>query len=79
MPAALTSSPSEVAVLAAEFESASATEILRWAFEQFGQSAAIGTSFQGAGLVTIHHAVAEGCRCRSSRSIPDCFFPRPWN
>ncbi len=60
MSAALTSSPSEVAALAAEFESASATEILRWAFEQFGRSAAIGTSFQGAGLVTIHHAVAAG-------------------
>ena len=33
MPAALTSNPSEIAALAAEFESASATEILRWAFE----------------------------------------------
>src|ERR1700676_5045700 len=60
MPVALTSSPPEVAALAAEFESASATEILQWAFEQFGPSAAIGTSFQGAGLVTIHHAVAAG-------------------
>ena len=60
MSAVLTDSPSEVAALAAEFESASATEILQWAFEQFGHSAAIGTSFQGAGLVTIHHAVAAG-------------------
>jgi phosphoadenosine phosphosulfate reductase len=60
MPAELTFSPSDVAVLAAEFESAPATEILRWAFEQFGDSAAIGTSFQGAGLVTIHHAVLAG-------------------
>lgn len=60
MPVALTSNPAEVAALAAEFESASATEILQWAFEQFGSSAAIGTSFQGAGLVTIHHAVAAG-------------------
>jgi phosphoadenosine phosphosulfate reductase len=60
MSAVLTASPSEVAALAAEFESATATEILRWAFEQFGNSAAIGTSFQGAGLVTIHHAVAAG-------------------
>jgi phosphoadenosine phosphosulfate reductase len=53
-------SPSKVAALSAEFETASATEILRWAFEQFGTGAAIGTSFQGAGLVTIHHAVAAG-------------------
>lgn len=60
MPAALTSNPAEVAALAAEFESASPTEILRWAFEQFGSSAAISTSFQGAGLVTIHHAVTAG-------------------
>lgn len=60
MPALLISNPAEVASLAEEFESASATEILRWAFEQFGAAAAIGTSFQGAGLVTIHHAVAAG-------------------
>jgi phosphoadenosine phosphosulfate reductase len=60
MSAVLTSNPAEVASLAEELESASATEILRWAFEQFGSTAAIGTSFQGAGLVTIHHAVAAG-------------------
>jgi phosphoadenosine phosphosulfate reductase len=60
MPAALISNPAEVAALSHEFESASANEILRWAFEQFGRSAAIGTSFQGAGLVAIHHAVSAG-------------------
>jgi phosphoadenosine phosphosulfate reductase len=60
MPAALISNPAEIAALSREFESASANEILRWAFEQFGRSAAIGTSFQGAGLVTIHHAVSAG-------------------
>jgi phosphoadenosine phosphosulfate reductase len=60
MVSALTFSSSEVTALAQEFESASATEILRWTYEQFGSSAAIGTSFQGAGLVTIHHAVAAG-------------------
>ena len=53
-------SPSKVGTLSAEFEGVSATEILRWAFDQFGTGAAIGTSFQGAGLVTIHHAVAAG-------------------
>jgi phosphoadenosine phosphosulfate reductase len=57
---ALTSNPSEVAALAVEFEHASATEVLRWAVDRFGRYAAIGTSFQGAGLVTIHHAVAAG-------------------
>ena len=60
MPTALTLNPSEIRSLSAEFESASPAEILRWAFEQFGNEAAIGTSFQGAGLVTIHHAVAAG-------------------
>jgi phosphoadenosine phosphosulfate reductase len=60
MPAALISNPAEVAALSQEFESASANEILGWAFEQFGRSAAIGTSFQGAGLVAIHHAVSAG-------------------
>jgi len=60
MPAALISNPAEVAALAEEFESASPSEILRWAYEQFGSSAAIGTSFQGAGLVAIHHAVTAG-------------------
>src|ERR1700721_4274300 len=60
MPAVLISNPAEVAALAEEFESGSPTEILKWTYEQFGSSAAIGTSFQGAGLVTIHHAVNAG-------------------
>jgi phosphoadenosine phosphosulfate reductase len=60
MPHALTSHPAKVRSLSGEFESASPTEILRWAYEEFGTGAAIGTSFQGAGLVTIHHAVAAG-------------------
>src|ERR1700733_11940505 len=60
MSVGLTLNPAEVAALAAEFENASATEILQWAYGQFGRSAAIGTSFQGAGLVTIHHAVNAG-------------------
>lgn len=51
---------SEIHALAADFDRASPTEILRWAFEEFGTNAAIGTSFQGAGLVAIHHAVQNG-------------------
>ncbi|MES2572731.1 MAG: phosphoadenosine phosphosulfate reductase family protein, partial [Verrucomicrobiota bacterium] len=53
-------SPEEVRDLAAQFETASLTDILRWAWERFGKRAAIGTSFQGAGLVMIHHAVQAG-------------------
>jgi len=60
MPIALTSNPAEIRSLSAEFESASPTEVLQWAFDQFGPQAAIGTSFQGAGLVTIHKAVSAG-------------------
>jgi phosphoadenosine phosphosulfate reductase len=53
-------SPQEVHALAEEFESASLEEVLRWAWTRFGTRAAIGTSFQGAGLVMLHHAVQAG-------------------
>lgn len=53
-------SPEEVRALAEKFESASLEEILRWAWERFGARAAIGTSFQGAGLVMIDHARRAG-------------------
>lgn len=52
----------EVHQLAATFESAAVEDILRWCWDRFGTAAAIGTSFQGAGLVTIHHAVTHGFR-----------------
>jgi phosphoadenosine phosphosulfate reductase len=38
----------------ARLEGAPLGEILGWAWERFGVRAAIGTSFQGAGLVVIH-------------------------
>jgi phosphoadenosine phosphosulfate reductase len=50
-------SADEVHSLAAQFEFASPETVLGWASERFGGRAAIGTSFQGAGLVAIHHAV----------------------
>lgn len=53
-------SPQEVHDLAEKFESASLEEVLRWAWTSFGSRAAIGTSFQGAGLVIAHHAVRAG-------------------
>ena len=53
-------SPDEVRALADRFETASLVEILTWAWERFGTRAGIGTSFQGAGLVMIHHAVQAG-------------------
>jgi phosphoadenosine phosphosulfate reductase len=60
MAPALISTSSQLHSLSTEFETASPAEVLHWAFEQFGPRAAIGTSFQGAGLVTIHHAIAAG-------------------
>jgi phosphoadenosine phosphosulfate reductase len=50
----------EIRLLADKFEMASLEDILRWAWERFGTRAAIGTSFQGAGLVMIHHALKAG-------------------
>lgn len=54
--------PAEVSELADRFETAPLVDILRWAWERFGERAAIGTSFQGAGLVMIHHAVQAGLK-----------------
>jgi phosphoadenosine phosphosulfate reductase len=51
---------SQVRELSAQFQEMTLTETLAWAWDTFGNEAAIGTSFQGAGLVTIHHAVKAG-------------------
>jgi len=49
-------SPAEAQVLNEQFEGQTTEEILAWAWGRFGQAAAIGTSFQGAGLVMMHLA-----------------------
>src|SRR4051794_23594751 len=46
----------EVTALEKRFQELPTEGILRWAWERFGTRAAIGTSFQGAGLVMIHLA-----------------------
>ena len=51
----------EVRKLSKEFENASTEEILCWCWEHFGNKAAIGTSFQGAGLVILHLSRSLGC------------------
>jgi phosphoadenosine phosphosulfate reductase len=43
-----------------QFNRQPTAEILAWAWQRFGARAAIGTSFQGAGLVMIHMAKAHG-------------------
>lgn len=45
-----------------ELESASLGDVLAWTWENFGPRAAIGTSFQGAGLVVMHQAFTQGLR-----------------
>ena len=50
----------EARALEERFQGQPTGEILRWAWEQFGNRAAIGTSFQGAGLVMLHLAKQSG-------------------
>jgi phosphoadenosine phosphosulfate reductase len=50
----------EIKALSKEFETASPGQVLKWAARAFGSRVALGTSFQGAGLVAIHHAVSLG-------------------
>lgn len=52
--------PEEIRRKAAEFETASLEDILRWCWETYGTRAGIGTSFQGAGLVVMHTASQAG-------------------
>jgi phosphoadenosine phosphosulfate reductase len=50
---------SEIQSLNQRFDREPAENVLAWAWERFGPRAAIGTSFQGAGLVSIHLARAH--------------------
>ena len=54
--------PDLIHAKAEEFETASLTEILRWGWETYGERAALGTSFQGAGIVVMHTAYENGFR-----------------
>jgi phosphoadenosine phosphosulfate reductase len=48
--------PADVRSLNEQFDRQSTEEILSWAWHRFGTRAALGTSFQGAGLVMMHLA-----------------------
>ncbi len=50
----------ELESLNREFQTGSTESILGWAWTEFGPRAAIGTSFQGAGLVMVHIARQHG-------------------
>jgi phosphoadenosine phosphosulfate reductase len=49
-----------VKALSEKLSGAPLLEVLRWAAGEFGSEAAVGTSFQGAGLVVLHHAFEAG-------------------
>ncbi len=53
-PSSLATTPEAVRELNGRLEKLPAAERLAWAAEQFGAGAAIGTSFQGAGIVALH-------------------------
>ncbi len=53
-------SKEEVRDLAESFEDRTLDEVLQWTWDRFGARAAIGTSFQGAGIVMMHHASLQG-------------------
>jgi len=52
----------EVKTLNERFGQQGTREILQWSRDRFGSRAAIGTSFQGAGLVMLHLAREQGLR-----------------
>lgn len=54
--------PQDIAPLNERLGRLSTAEVLAWAWERFGPKAAIGTSFQGAGLVMMHLAAQAGLR-----------------
>jgi phosphoadenosine phosphosulfate reductase len=70
--------PSLLHDLADQLEAAPLTDTLRWAWETFGSRAAIGTSFQGAGLVMIHHAVEAGLPLPVFTLDTQLFFPETY-
>src|SRR5262245_29063324 len=71
-------SPEEVKRLDAEFETKSLVEVLSWLWERFGTRASIGTSFQGAGLVMIDHAIRAGLRFPVFTLDTNLLFPETY-
>ena len=57
---ALALTPANVRLLDEQFDKLSTEKVLAWAWERFGARGAVGTSFQGAGLVMMHLAKQAG-------------------
>ena len=71
-------SSTEVKTLADEFETAPLQDVLAWAWGRFGSLAAIGTSFQGAGLAMIDHAVKAGLKFPIFTLDTNLLFPETY-
>ena len=67
--------PAEVESLNERFSVSSTEEILRWTWDRFGKQAAIGSSFQGAGLVILHIAKTAGFSFPIFTIDTDLLFP----
>ena len=70
--------PDQIHTQAALLEQLPLTDVLRWASDNYGPTAAIGTSFQGAGLVMIHHAVEAGLPIPVFTLDTQLFFPETY-
>src|SRR5882762_2231776 len=71
-------STDEVREAAARFEGEPLTAVLAWAWERFGSRAVIGTSFQGAGLVMIDHALKAGLKFPIFTLDTNLLFPETY-
>lgn len=69
----------EVRALSARLEALSLEEVLRWAWDRFGAQAAIGTSFQGAGIVILHTAAKAGLALPAFTLDTGLLFPETLN
>lgn len=67
--------PEEIRRKSASFEEAPLEEILGWCWETYGARAAIGTSFQGAGLVVSDTAYRNGFKFPSFTLDTGLLFP----
>ncbi len=65
----------EVRDLSARLEDQPLEAILEWCWQHFGKRAAIGTSFQGAGLIILHTAVKLGLPFPSFTLDTGLLFP----
>jgi phosphoadenosine phosphosulfate reductase len=68
----------EIKALNESFSTRPTEDLLAWALERFGSRAAIGTSFQGAGLVMLHLAQAHGLRFPVFTLDTDLLFPETY-